>query len=208
MLKNISKSLLNIIQSIIEITISKNEILVAGIYKPPNLSETDFTTSLETIISKLSNSYEKLILMGDFNMTTSNPILSQFLDTFALSPLNIDPTCFKNLKNPSCIDLLLTNFKLSFMKTNVFEAGISGHHKMISSIMKLHFTRERPKTKYYRDYHKFDIDYFSSELYRQLDPVFCSIKKNVDYEELNEFRRFHRVFLNLLNIQAPLKKKI
>ena len=25
-------------------------------------------------------------------MTTSNPILSQFLDTFALSPLNVDPT--------------------------------------------------------------------------------------------------------------------
>ena len=81
----------------IEITIRKNKILVAGIYKPPNLSETNFTTNLETIIiSKLSNKYEKLILMRDFNMTTSNPILSQFLDTFALSPLNIDPICFKN----------------------------------------------------------------------------------------------------------------
>ena len=51
--------------------------------------------------------------MGDFNMTTSNRILSQFLDAFALSPLNNDPTCFKNSKNPSCIDLLLTNFKPS-----------------------------------------------------------------------------------------------
>ena len=61
----------------IKITIRKNKILVAGIYKPPNLSETDFTTNLETIISKLSNKYEKLILMGDFNMTSSNPILSQ-----------------------------------------------------------------------------------------------------------------------------------
>ena len=191
----------------IEVTIRKNKILVAGIYKPPNLSETDFTTNLETIISKLSNSYEKLILMGDFNITTNNPILSQFLDTFALSPLNNDPTCFKNSKNPSCIDLLLTNFKPSFMKTNNFETGISDHHKMISTIMKLHFTRESPKTKYYRDYRKFDIDYFSSELSRQLNSVFCSIKENVDYEELNDFSRFHRVFLNLLNIQAPLKKK-
>ena len=82
----------------IEITTSKNKILVAGIYKPPNLSETDFTTNLETIISQLSNKYEKLILMGDFNMTTSNPVLSLFLDTFALSPLNIDPTCFDDSK--------------------------------------------------------------------------------------------------------------
>ena len=131
----------------IETIIRKTKILVAGIYKPPNLSETDFTTSLETIISKLSNSYEKRIVMGDFNMTTSNPILSRFLDTFALSPLIIVPTCFKNSKNPSCIDLLLTNFKPSFMKTKIFETDISDHHKMISTIMKLHFTRES-KTKY------------------------------------------------------------
>ena len=90
------------------------------------------------------------------------------------------------------------------MKTNVFETGISGHHKMISTIMKLNFTWKGPKTKYYRDYRKFDIDYFIPELSRQLDSVFSSIKKNVDYEELNEFNRFHRVFLNLLTIQAPL----
>ena len=161
----------------IELTIRKNKIFVAGIYKPPNLSETDFTICLETVISKLSNSYEKLILIGDFNMTTSNPILSQFLDMFALSPLNNDPTCFKNSKNPSCIDLLLTNFKPSFMKTNNFETGISDHHKMISTIMKLHFTRGSPKTKYYRDYRKVDIDYFSSELSRQLDSVFVLSKR-------------------------------
>ena len=128
----------------IEITIHKNKILAAEIYKQLSLSETEFTTNLETIISKLSNNYEKLILMGDFNMTTSNPILSQFLDTFALSPLNNDPTCFKNSKNPSCIDLLLTNFKPCFMRTNFFETGISDHHKMIFTIM------------------KFDTDYFSS----------------------------------------------
>ena len=80
----------------IKITIRNNKILVAGIYKPPNLSETAFTFNLETIIRKLLNKYEKLILMGDFNMATSNPILSLLLDTFALSPLNVAPTCLKN----------------------------------------------------------------------------------------------------------------
>ena len=55
----------------IEMTIRKNKILVAGIYKPLNLSETHFTTNPETITSKLSNKYEKLILMVDFNMTTT-----------------------------------------------------------------------------------------------------------------------------------------
>ena len=55
----------------IEITIHKNKILAAEIYKQLNLSETEFTTNLETIISKLSNNYEKLILMGNFDMTTN-----------------------------------------------------------------------------------------------------------------------------------------
>ena len=44
---------------IIEITIRKNKILVSGIYKPPDFSETDFTASLETIIGKLPNRYQK-----------------------------------------------------------------------------------------------------------------------------------------------------
>ena len=104
----------------IEITIHKNKIFAAELYKPSNLSETEFSTNLETIISKLLNNYEKLILMGNFDMTTSNPILSQFLGTCALSPLNVDPNCFKNLKNPSCIDLLLTNFKPCVMRANLF----------------------------------------------------------------------------------------
>ena len=72
------------------------------------------------------------------------------METFALLSLNIDPTCFKNSKSPSSINLLLRNFKPSFMKTNVFETGISDHHKMISAVTKLHFTKEKPKTKYYQ----------------------------------------------------------
>ena len=96
-----------------EITIRKNKILFPGIYKPPNLIKINFTTSLETSISKLSNKYEKLILTGKFNMTTSNSILGQLLDNFALLHLNADPTCFKNSSCPSypsasCIDVLLT----------------------------------------------------------------------------------------------------
>ena len=34
-------------------------------------------------------------------MIVSCPILSQFLETFALSSLNIDPACFKNSKYTS-----------------------------------------------------------------------------------------------------------
>ena len=68
------------------------------------------------------------------------------------------------------------------MKKNVFETGISDYHKMTFTIIKLHFTRESPKTKCYQNYRKFDIHYFRSELSCQLDSTFCSFKENEDCE--------------------------
>ena len=44
----------------IEIAIRKNKILLAVIYKLANLSETDFTTNLENIISKRLNKWPGL----------------------------------------------------------------------------------------------------------------------------------------------------
>ena len=123
--------------------------------------------------------------------------------------LKIDPTCFKNSKNPSCIDLLLTNFKSSFKKTSIFLklvsltiikwSLLSWNYILLGKVLKQN-TAEITVNM-------ISITWVLNSLSRQLDSVFCSIKENVDYEELNEFSRFHRVFLNLLNIQAPLKKK-
>ena len=48
-------------------------------------------------------------------------------------------------KKTSCIDLWMTNFRPSFMRTNVFETDISDLYKIISSIMKFYFTRESPR---------------------------------------------------------------
>ena len=125
-------------------------------------------------------------------MTTSNAVLSQFLDMFALSTLNINPICFMNSNNPRYSDFLLKISNLVFMKTNVFKTGIFDHHKMISASMKLHLSRKSPKTKYYR---KFDIVYFSL------------VKENEDCEKLFEFSQFHRVFQYLLNILVLHKIK-
>ena len=47
-------------------------------------------------------------------------------------------TCFKG-DGGSCIDLLITNSKFSFMKTNCFETGLSDHHHMIHAILKAKF---------------------------------------------------------------------
>ena len=119
--------------------------------------------------------------------------------------------------NPNLTQLSRESIKLhhafadkfqTLFKTNIFETGVSDHHKMISIIMKPNFVMESSRRKYYQKYFKFDVDYFSSEHSRLTDSAFSSIKENEHCEELCEFSRFHRIFLNHLNVQHVLKKAI
>ena len=49
--------------------------------------------------------------------------MSSFCDTFDLTSLIKKPTCYKNLDNPSCIDLILTKKPLSFQNSCVVDRG-------------------------------------------------------------------------------------
>ena len=83
-----------------------------------------------------------------------------FCETYKLRNLVKHPTCLKNLENPSCIDLLLTNKPLSFQTTAVIEAGLSDFHKMIVAVMKMHFPKMKPRVIRYQKYKTFNNDAF------------------------------------------------
>ena len=51
--------------------------------------------------------------MGDFNMTTTNPLLNELFYNFYISNLINEPTCFKSVIKPTCVDLILTKCKKS-----------------------------------------------------------------------------------------------
>ena len=56
-----------------------------------------------------------------------------------------EPTCFKNTKNPTFIDLILKNKALSFKNTYVIGTELSDFHKMIMAVMKTHFHKMKPQ---------------------------------------------------------------
>ena len=58
--------------------------------------------------------------------------MSIFCDTFNLTILIKEPTCYKNPDNPSCIDLILIK-KPSFQTSCVAETGLFDFHWMIRS---------------------------------------------------------------------------
>ena len=52
--------------------------------------------------------------------------MENFLETFGLSSLIHEKTCYKSLINPSCLDLFLINSR------NVISAGLSDFHEILA----------------------------------------------------------------------------
>ena len=94
---------------IVELTISKKKWLLVGIYNPHKQLTVSFLNILSRNIDHYSVSNDNIIIMGDFNMETSDLPLEEFCVIYDLKSLIKSPTCFKSDINPSCIDLILTN---------------------------------------------------------------------------------------------------
>ena len=84
-----------------------------------------------------------------------------------LQSINKEPSCYKNLNNPSCIDLFLTNSP-GFYQTETFFTGLSDFHKYVLSIFKTTFTKSKAKEMIYRDFNKFNEQCFNNDLRTEL----------------------------------------
>ena len=104
----------NDVESIfVELNFRKCKWLLCGTYHPPSQSDEYFLNNLDKALDTYSR-YNKVLLMGDFNTQTSEQRIEFFLYTCELCNLVKEKTCFKNMQNPSCIDLSLTNNVYAF----------------------------------------------------------------------------------------------
>ena len=55
-----------------------------------------------------------------------------------------NPTCFKS-SNGSAVDLILTNNSYLYQKSQSFETGISDHHHLICTMLKIKYEKMPPK---------------------------------------------------------------
>ena len=78
---------------------------------------------------------KRLSFFGDFNIEAGDKVMK---DTF----YNImkQNTWFKGNAG-LCIDLLITNSKFSFVKSNSNGAGLNNHHHMLHAILKTKFEK-------------------------------------------------------------------
>ena len=142
------------------------------------------------------SSYDK-VLLGDFNVQEDESNIQNVLDEFHAKNVVKELTCFKNIDNPSCLDLFLTNTWRSFQNTITVSTGLSNYHKIIITVLKSTFPKAKPKVLTYRDYSKFVKEDFNQKLDSNI--LVCDVK---DYETFENF------FLGIYNTLARCKKKV
>ena len=105
-----------------------------------------------------------IIILGNLNSEMSEDAMGDFCGMYNFKNLVKKPTCYKNLDNPSYIDLILTNRQNLFQDTTVIETGLSDFHKLTATVSKVYFKKEPPKNISYRDYKNFTKFRFRNEL--------------------------------------------
>ena len=182
----------------LELNLKKSKWLLFGGYNPSKENIAYFVKTLSPVLDHYMPKYDHFILLGDFNSEMRENAMSEFCDTYSLTNLIKDPTCFKNPLNPSTIDLILTNRPRSFQNSQTIETGLSDHHKLTVTVMRAFFPKQMPTIITYRDYKNFDQALFRQEL---LGELYNMNSGTIDYET------FEYITIRLLSMHAPLKKK-
>ena len=75
----------------------------------------------------------------------TDPVLNDFCNVYNLFSLVKEPRSFKNPYNSSCIDLFLTKRPQCFQNTVTIETGILDCHKMVITVLRALYEKQKPK---------------------------------------------------------------
>ena len=162
-------------------------------YKPPSKNEPTNVSEIQKLLIYYCPLHDNFLSLGDLNMSFSNKNLKDLCDMFELIHLIKDPTCFKN-SNSSCIDNFYTSTNTIFFNSSTFKTGISDHHSLICTMLRLTFCKHPAKFVYYRSYNNYNK--------KQLKDVLKQKLVNP-----SNFEEFCDRFLTTLNEHVTLKKK-
>ena len=153
---------------------------------------------LVNYLMNFTNVMKTLYLWETSNSEMREEPMNNFCSLYNLKNLIKSPTCFKNPDNLTCIDLILTNKHRSFQNTSVIETGLSDFHRLTITLMRVNFQKQIPKVLNYRNYKLFNNELFRNDLLMEFSVL--------GYQNLS-CKDFESIFLHVLNIHAPQKKK-
>ena len=124
----------------VELNFLKKKIILCCFYNPHKINILSQLISLGETLDIQMTKYDNFLIAGD-----SYSELSESAMTYHLNNLVKSPTCFRNQKNSSCINLILTNCPKSFMNTKTVDTGLSDFRKLTLTVLKIHYEKPSPK---------------------------------------------------------------
>ena len=95
----------------IELNLYNEKLLINCSYNPNKTMMCNHLDALSIYLDLHSSTYEKVLILGDFNIGIDEHHVKAFCDNYNLTSLIKHPTCYKNR---TCIDLVLSNKPRSF----------------------------------------------------------------------------------------------
>ena len=174
-------------------------------YNPNKTMIYNHLDALSTYLDLNSTTYEKILILGDFNVGKEEQHMKAFCDNYNLTSLIKESSCYKNPNNPTCIDLILSNTHRSFQSTCVILTGPSGFHLMALIVMKRSFRKFHPPPPRIprrlincRSYKNFSNESFREWLLEKLSKeAFVNNDEGLQSD----------IYLQVLNQYAPQKNK-
>ena len=117
----------------LQLKLTSENMFISCMYRPPKVHVSHLITSLEHVCEKCICDGSSLYIIGDLNvdMMTKSNALADTLDVFNLRNVVRKPTCFKNVLNPSLLDVILTNTPRRLTSVLNVSLGISDFHNFI-----------------------------------------------------------------------------
>ena len=184
---------------LLDLRIRKKRFLLIGGYNPDKKLISHFLSHVGKCIDKNLGNFDHFLILGDLNSEMSEEPMKDFCDLYDLGNLIKVPTCFKNPEKPSSIDVMLTNSTNLFQNSIAVETGMSDHHKMVITVMKIYSEKQKPQEIKYRSYKYFNVHSFNDDLKAALEQY---DKACMNYDDFKE------IFMKKLDKHAPRKNKI
>ena len=128
----------------VELNFCKKKVRLCCSYNSHKNLMSNHLNILEKMLHTQMKIYDHSLIVGHFNSEMTESVMENFCETYHLHNLIKDATCFKNPDKPSCIDILLTNFPKSFLKSQTSETGLSDFHKLTLIVLKIHYKKQTP----------------------------------------------------------------
>ena len=146
---DLNKYIVNGLEGMIfEVNVNKRKWLIAGLYKPPTVTDLMFKQTFCKLMDEMYSDSQNVIVTGDlnFNMNEKN-VLSDICDVYRLKNKVHGNTCFKG-DNGTSLDVFLVSNAHYFGECINTDIGISDCHNIVGCSLKGNLPQNKKKDHY------------------------------------------------------------